>query len=408
MKVEVINTGSELLLGHTINTHLATLAEALFPLGLRIQRQTTVPDGNAIRDAVAQSLERSSYIIITGGLGPTSDDLTREIVADLLAAPLEFSDAVWRQIEAFFSRRNRQPTENNRRQAYVPQGAEPLPNPHGTAPGLWFDTKWKGEERTLILLPGPPRELNPMLYDHVIPRLRSRLQLPQPIQAIWSLVGLGESVVAEAVEDFLKNLSGVEYGYCARNGQVDIRLVAKENKPIEKAAAFFSEKFGERVFRSDGKPLELWIVQMARERGLTLALAESCTGGLIAHRLTNVPGASEILRGGWVAYTVEMKLEMLKVPARYIETYGVVSSEVASSMASKAREIADTDWAVATTGYAGPSGGTDRDPVGTCYVAWSNRRGTTEVERLFFPMDRESFKLRVAQCALDGLRMRIG
>ncbi len=407
MKIEVINTGSEILLGNTINTHLATLAQGLFPLGIRINRQITVPDGPAIGEALQEALHRADGIIITGGLGPTSDDITREIVAELIQAPLEFHDSVWQSIKDFFSRRNRKVPENNRKQAFVPRGAEILQNSHGTAPGLWILTKWEGKEKLLILLPGPPRELLPMLTDDVIPRLKAWKQWLPMIQATWSVIGMGESAVADQVETFLKNLGNVEYGYCARNGQVDIRLISAEKTPIESAEKFFLETFGTRVFRSDGQPIESIVIREAAIKQITIATAESCTGGLIGHRLTNVPGASNVFCGGWVAYSEAMKAEMLGIDPALIEQEGVVSGAVASAMAEAALRLSEADIAVATTGYAGPSGGTKQDPVGTCYVAWCVKGNKPDCERFFFPSDRENFKLRITQIALDGLRIRI-
>jgi nicotinamide-nucleotide amidase len=407
MKIEVINTGSEILLGNTINTHLATLAKELFPLGFRIDRQATVPDGSAIGQALREALHRADGIIITGGLGPTSDDVTREIVAETIQAPLEFHNTVWQSIKDFFSKRNREVPENNRKQAFVPRGAEILQNSHGTAPGLWIRASWEGKEKLLILLPGPPRELLPMLTDELIPRLKAWGQRPPIIQATWSVIGMGESAVADQVEMFLKNLDNVEYGYCARNGQVDIRLISDEKTPIESAEKFFLETFGTRVFRSDGHPIESIVIRDAAIKQITIATAESCTGGLIAHRLTNIPGASNVFCGGWVAYSAAMKAGMLGIDPSLIEQEGVVSGAVASAMADAALRHAKADMAVATTGYAGPGGGTKQDPVGTCYIAWSVKGNKTDCERFLFPLDRESFKLRITQIALDGLRIRI-
>lgn len=407
MKIEVINTGSEILIGNTINTHLATLAEALFPLGLRISRQTTVPDGSAIGDALSEALDRADWVFVTGGLGPTSDDITREILAEMLGAPLEFSPEIWQSIVDFFSIRNLTISDNNRRQAFIPKGAEALPNPHGTAPGLWMRANWKGKEKLLVLLPGPPRELRPMLHEQVIPRLKSLVDLKPIVKATWSVIGMGESTIAAHLETFLKELGDVEYGYCARNGQVDIRLISDQEAHMATAEKFFTQKFGTRVFRSDGNPIEAIVIREAAKKGLTIATAESCTGGLIAHRLTHVPGASNVLCGGWIAYTEAMKQAMLGVDPLLIKQEGVVSAAVAGAMVEGALTLSGAAWGVATTGYAGPTGGSARDPIGTCYIAWKAEGKTVDCERFYFPMDRESFMQRVAQIALDGLRIRI-
>jgi nicotinamide-nucleotide amidase len=407
MKIEVINTGSEILLGNTINTNLALIAENLFPLGIRIDRQTTVPDSPVISKVIQEALQRADGIIITGGLGPTSDDMTREILSEIIHAPLEFQEPVWKSIQEFFYKQNRDVPESNRKQAFVPRGAQILPNAHGTAPGLWICSQWENKDRLLVLLPGPPRELGPMLTNEVIPRLKARMQLQPTIQVTWSIVGIGESVVADQVETFLKNLDDSEYGYCARNGQVDIRLICKRDSLIERAEIFFRKTFGDRIFRSDGKTIESILIDSAINKQITIATAESCTGGLIAHRLTNVPGASNVFCGGWVAYSATMKETMLGIDPSLIVQNGVVSEAITTAMAEAAINHSKADISVATTGYAGPSGGSERDPIGTGYIAWCIKGKKTECERFFFPLDRETFKQRITQIALDGLRIRI-
>jgi nicotinamide-nucleotide amidase len=394
-------------LGKTLNTHLSTLAHALFPLGLRIQRQTTVPDGLSIGDALREAIPRADVIMVTGGLGPTSDDVTRETVSEVIQAPLVFNPSVWQAIVSFFSQRNRPVPENNRKQAFVPQGAEVLPNRNGTAPGLWIRSFLEGKERLFVLLPGPPAELQPMLCDEVIPRLKEWAKSPVLHEATWSVVGMGESAVAQQVESFLQELWDCEYGYCARNGQVDIRFISRCEKRIEEAEKFFKEKFGIRIFRSDGKPLESLVIAEANAKRIFIATAESCTGGLIAHRLTNVDGASRVFRGGWVPYSDVLKERMLGVDRSLIEEHSSVSAAVAAAMAEGALRFSQADLSVATTGYAGPSGGDQHNPVGTVFIAWSQKGMQTDCERLFLPMERESFKQRVAQIAIDGLRMRI-
>ena len=403
MRVEVINTGSELLLGQVINTHLRTFAEALFPLGLRVLRQVTVPDGPAIGDALRESFPRADVVLVSGGLGPTTDDITREVTAELLGLELVFDDGIMRAIAERFARRGIVMGDRVRREAMCPRGATVLANANGTAPGLYFPAGPQNPH--VFLLPGPPRELIPMLRDLVVPLLRSLVPPSETGMRSWRVVGLGESNVEELVGEQLLAL-GVELGYCARPGEVDVRVIGL---PAQLAAAesILQDKLGQHIAGEDQRPLEEVIVQALRERGETLATAESCTGGLLAHRITNIPGASEIYWQGFVTYANEAKTAALDVPAELIRQHGAVSHQVAVAMAKGALAKSGATYALSTTGIAGPGGGTPEKPVGTVYIALADRTQPPVVRRYNFPTDRATFKDLVTQTALDQLRLRL-
>jgi nicotinamide-nucleotide amidase len=412
MRLEVLNTGSELLLGSVLNTHVRLFAEALFPLGLRIARQTTVGDGEPIRIALAEIVQRTDIVLITGGLGPTTDDVTREAVADLFGLKMIHDPAVMTAIEARFARRNLQMSARNARQAERPPEATVLVNPFGTAPGLYLPPlAEKGvagkASPHLFLLPGPPRELRPMVADSVIPMLRKILP-PQPevVMRVLRIGGVGESLVEERAGERLLAL-GLELGYCARPGEVDVRLIG-DPATVAKAEAIVRAEFTTHLFSDDARELEAIVIQRLTALGETLATAESCTGGGLANRLTNVPGASAVFLQGFVTYANEAKTRALDVDSALIAAHGAVSREVAQAMAEGARRVAGTDHALATTGIAGPGGGTPEKPVGTVFIALATKNGPTIVQPQKFPTDRETFKQLTIQTALDLLRRTLG
>ena len=418
MKIEVINTGTEILLGGIINTHLVFLARQLFPLGLRIQRQVAVPDGEAIRDALVNSFARAEILLVTGGLGPTTDDITREITAELIGVELVHDPAVMQAIEERFARRGIEMTERVARQARVPNGAIVLPNPNGTAPGLYFNLEDNemvrhsipqgGITRHLFLLPGPPRELQPMFNDHVIPVLKTLLPAGEiPECRNYRVVGFGESNVEAVIGQQLLAIDGLELGYCARSGEVDVRVIGSK-AAVARAEEIILKHLKTHIVSTDSRSLEQVVVQLLASRRETLATAESCTGGFLANRITNVPGASDVFVQGFVTYANEAKSRSLKIDPQLIGTHGAVSAEVAIAMAENARSVAGTDYALSTTGIAGPGGGTEQKPVGTVFIALASKRGRTLVEKHAFPTDRENFKWLVTQSALDLLRRQPG
>lgn len=408
MRVEVINTGTELLLGQVTNTHLTYLGRELLPLGIRVQRQTCIPDGEQIGAMLQEAFPRADVLLITGGLGPTSDDVTREVISELLGMPLEPDESVLAHIREVFRRYGRNMPETNQRQAMVPRGSIVLDNPHGTAPGLYFPAQ-PGRHPHLFVLPGPPRELKPMFQAAVLPRLRALAGLTDasaPSHRNLRLLGLGESQVAETVEQPLQDIGGLEIGYCARLGEVDVRLIGPA-AAVARGEALIREAFPTHLVSTDGTTIEETLVRLFTERGLWLATVESCTGGLIADKITNVPGSSAIFRQGYVAYSNEAKSDLLGVPPNLIREHGAVSEPVARLLAEGALHRARVDHSVAVTGIAGPSGGTPEKPVGTVFIAQAAAGQPTFVRRFTFHLERIAFKERTARMALELIRRRV-
>lgn len=408
MRLEVINTGTELLLGQVVNTHLAYFGGQLLPLGLRIQRQTCIPDGHQIGDMLREAFARADVLLVTGGLGPTSDDVTREVIAGLLDLPLELDPAILAHIRALFRKFGREMPESNQRQAMIPQGSVVLDNPNGTAPGLYFPAR-HGAHPHLFVLPGPPRELKPMFERLVLPRLRELAGFhpgSEPCHRTLRIIGLGESHVAEQVDRPLHGLGDLEIGYCARLGEVDVRLIGAPAL-VDQGEELIRGLFPDQLVSTDGSTIEETVVRLLAERRLSLATAESCTGGLIACKITDVPGSSEVFRQGYVTYANEAKTQLLGIPSDLIQEHGAVSEPVARLMAEGALQRAGVDHSLAVTGIAGPGGGTPEKPAGTVFIAQAARNHSTFVRRFTFALDRLSFKERTARMALELLRRRI-
>jgi nicotinamide-nucleotide amidase len=403
-KVEILNTGTELLFGSVINTHLAFLAQQLFPIGLRVERQLTIPDGDSIRDAIIESATRCDVILVTGGLGPTSDDITREIVAELTGRPLQYDDSILQRISERFKVRGLKMTDRTARQAYVPEGAAALPNDHGTAPGLHIPAR-NGIPH-LFLFPGPPRELRPMFNTYALPILRSLVGNHDLHSITYRTTGLGESQVERMVGERLLAIPGLELGYCARMGEVDVRVIGPESA-VKAASDLIESELEPYIVTTEDKELEDIVVGLLTARQATLAIAESCTGGLLANRITDVPGASLVLMEGNVTYSNESKMRTLSVPSELFSTAGAVSEEVARAMAEGALKRSATTYALSTTGIAGPDGGSAEKPVGTVFIGLASRGSATLVEQEFFPTDRPSFKRICTQHALEMLRRKI-
>jgi nicotinamide-nucleotide amidase len=412
MRVEVINTGTELLLGNVTNKHLAFLGQALFPLGLRVDRQVCVPDGPAIGSALEEAFGRADLVVVTGGLGPTSDDITRDLVAELLHRPLANDPQVLQTIQDFFTRLGRPLNAAIARQAQVPDGATVLDNAHGTAPGLYLPPTLLPDGRQsphVFLLPGPPRELRPMFSGQVIPMIERLLPAGEtpPGCCIYRCVGIGESAVEELIGAALAKIGGLEIGYCARLGEVDVRCIGSDEM-LERAKAVISPALSSHLLAPDAGSIEEMLVHRLTATKRTLAVAESCTGGLLAHRITNVPGASRVFLAGLATYSNGAKCALLGLEAALIERHGAVSREVAAAMAAGARQVTGADFALSTTGEAGPESGSGR-PVGTVFVSLADPAGGAPmVEEHFFPTDREAFKQRTCQAAFDLLRRHLG
>ncbi len=396
MRIELVNTGSELLLGFTVNTHLNYIARQLARIGLRLERQTTVGDGHGdLRVVIAEALARADVLLITGGLGPTSDDCTRDIVAELLKLPLARDEVTANAIRERFRRRNLSMPEQIMVQALVPQGASVLPNRNGTAPGLAVSQAGK----LVILLPGPPRELKPMFEEYVLPLLPAGTAMDC---RVFKVAGLPESIVEQKVAPRLADLPDLELGYCARPGEVEVRVIATPATNDE-AEHRIRTALGQRIYGVGDELLEQVVVRLLTQAGKTLAVAESCTGGAIANRLTNVSGASAVFLSGWVTYSNLAKMRDLGVREVALQQFGAVSEEVALAMAEGARQRGRADYALSATGIAGPTGGTPEKPVGLVFIGLATPDGTT-VERHSLSFDRETFKWFVSQAALDLLR----
>ena len=423
MNVELINIGSELMLGRVLNTHQQWLCRRLADLGYTVTRQVAVADtGHDIETAVRESLSRADLIITTGGLGPTSDDITRDLIAQLLGRKLLEDARIVQHIEQFFALRKRPMPPSTRIQAMVPEGAIVLPNPHGTAPGLAIKVQDASGLSTLnpqpstppwlIMLPGPPRELRPMFNDAVAPLLQQ--VLPRGGQIVCRTlrtIGMGESLVADQLEGPLRSFvqRGMDLGYCARVGQVDVRLVARGEqaseivREAEKVVRSHIEKI---IFGADDDELEAVVVHLLTARKQTLALAESCTGGGLSDRITNVPGASAVLIASLVTYANEAKEKFLGVRPETLAAHGAVSEVVAREMAEGARRATGADYALSVTGIAGPGGGRDAKPVGTVFIGFASADKTIVLKQ-FNPFDRETFKHVTGTQALEMLRRKL-
>lgn len=406
MNIEIVNTGSELMLGFVLNTHQQWLCRQFTDHGYLVSRQVAIADTAAqIKTAVSEAMPRANLIVTTGGLGPTSDDLTRDVIAELLGKRLVEDPAIVAHIESFFATRNRPMPAKTRIQAMVPEGATVISNANGTAPGLAMQTSngW------LIMLPGPPRELRPMFTNQVVPLLEKLFPRPEAfVCKVLKTTGVGESAVEEKVEPLLADLfkQGLEIGYCARVGEVDVRLVGRGpngSTLVAEAEKIVRHKMGSFVYGIEGEPLDTVIVRTLTANRKTLALAESCTGGFIANRITNVPGSSEVFLAGFVTYSNEAKEKFLGVRGETLKAHGAVSAETAREMAEGARARTGADYAISVTGIAGPGGGTPEKPVGTVYMALA-RNGETIVKQHKNSYDRETFKFTTSQQALDLLR----
>ena len=408
MRASLINTGTELLLGDVQDAHLAFIAREIFPLGLRIEERRTVPDTNAIGRTLAELLPAYEMLFVTGGLGPTSDDITRETVADLLGLELRQHPELLESLRRRLRLRGVKWTAGITRQADVPSGAQVLPNENGSAPGFYLKANLDPRVSSphLFVLPGPPRELQPMFRNYVMPILRSIAPSSAIEQRVYRVAGVGESSVEQAIGEKVLAIPGIELGYCARPGEVDVRIIGKP-ETIQQADAVIQTALGPSIFSTTDETLEEVVVRLLKKRNQTLATAESCTGGLIANRITNVPGASSVFIAGYVCYANQAKINMLNVDPKLIERHGAVSESVARTLAEHARACAVCDYALATTGVAGPTGGSPEKPVGTVYVGLASAELETIVKKFFFPTDRETFKQLAAQAAFEMLRRRL-
>lgn len=407
MKAEIIAVGSEMLTPDKIDTNSLFLTEELNKLGIEIVRKTVVGDDRALLlEAFRDALNRVPLTIASGGLGPTEDDLTRETVAELLGRRLVRNDAIVRAIEARFRSFGRVMPDTNVRQAMVPEGAEPLDNPRGTAPGLWLEDR----DRTIALLPGPPRELKPMFHEQVLPRLQRRVSQVRMYHRELRVTGLGESHVDSLAGPIYTRYPEVQTTVLASPGEVQIHLRVWTADSAHADALFADIERGldlaltDRIFSRDSSPLEEVVARELLKQNATIASAESCTGGLFAERLTTIAGSSAYFLGGVVCYSNEMKTAWADVSPEVIATKGAVSTEVAIALADGIRRRVGSTLGVGITGIAGPGGGSEEKPVGTVHIALASATGMRD-RALRFPGDREMIRMQASQAALDMVRV---
>lgn len=407
MKAEIVAVGTELLTPFFQDTNSLFLAGRLDDLGLAVSFKTIVGDDDRdLRRVLRAALGRSRLVLVMGGLGPTEDDRTREALAAVLGRRLVLDARVLGAIRERFRRGGAPMTAPNRKQAYILEGAEVLPNPNGTAPGLWLETP----RHWIALLPGPPHELRPMFDDQVRPRLAG-LAKGVTLRRVLRLTGIGESLMESRIKDVYADVpAAVTVTTLASPGDLAIHLVYRGPGPEGRAEGVLEPlerklraRLGAYVYSYDGETMEAAVGRLLRDGGLTLACAESCTGGLIGHRLTNVPGSSAYFLESAVVYSNGAKTRRLRIPAPLLEAHGAVSAAVARAMARGVRATSGADLGLAVTGIAGPDGGTPRKPVGLVYMALAEARGVT-VEKALFWGGREQVKFHASQRALNMVR----
>lgn len=410
---DILNTGSELVLGRTLNRHGAWFGQKLFLEGIEVRRALVLPDGPIIREEMARSLAEADVVLVTGGLGPTNDDLTREYACACLGVGMALDPVTYGRIEARLAARGRVCGENQRRQAMVPQGAIALANDHGTAPGLAFAGRLAlpGQKaRLLCLLPGPPRELHPMFLTHVLPLLREHFGAETTRRGIreYHFVGIGEGELAEKLDPLIEPIPGLEIGYCAHHtGTMELRLVG-DDTALAAGDAAVRPALGPEFYSDKDADLATALVGLLRQRGLTIATAESCTGGAVASAITDVPGASVVFGHGFVTYANGAKTGHLGVKQKELDNHGAVSEEVALAMAKGALAASGASIAISLTGIAGPDGGTEEKPVGTLWIGLARSDGFCLARRHRFLCDRATFKRLAVTQALDFARRHLG
>lgn len=406
MQAEIIAVGSELLTPDRIDTNSLFLTQRLNRLGIAVARKTVVGDQHAhVRDAFRCALDRCDLVVSSGGLGPTLDDLTREAVAELLSRKLVLNSSVLQNIEARFRRLGRTMPEVNKRQAMVPEGADLLENSRGTAPGLWLESAG----RIIVLLPGPPHELKTMFQEKVEPRLERLAGTTRLFYREMRTAGLTESEVEQRTAPIYTQYPDVQTTILTAPGEIQLHLRAwSSDHPaaehvLDEMIERISFALGENVFTSNGEALEEIVARELALNQATVATAESCTGGLLAERLTRIPGSSSYFLGGVVCYSNDLKTAWTDVPAELIESKGAVSPEVAQSLAEGIRRRIGATLGIGITGIAGPSGGSPEKPVGLVYIALADANGSRD-RTLRFPGDRERIRWHASQAALDMVR----
>ncbi|MGB9245563.1 MAG: competence/damage-inducible protein A [Candidatus Acidiferrales bacterium] len=406
MRAEIIAIGSELLTPYRLDTNSLFLTDGLNQVGIRVVHKAVVGDSlDDMRASFRQALDRADLVVACGGLGPTDDDRTREAVADLLGRKLELNDGVLRHIQELFRRFGRVMPEINRRQAMVPEGATVIPNPRGSAPGLWIEASG----HIVILLPGVPSELRAMFDQEIRPRLTRLGHDERLFTRDLRITGLPESEVEQRVSPLYALYPDTETTILASPPGIQLhprvwsRDPAQANQILDEMVKRMALALGEHLYSTEGETMEEVVARALTENRATIAVAESCTGGLLAERLTNIPGSSVYFLGGVVCYSNELKSSMVDVPAELIEAKGAVSPEVALALAEGIRKRTGATIGVGVTGIAGPGGGTPEKPVGLVHIGIADERGPRE-RRFQFPGDRERIRMHASQTALDSVR----
>lgn len=408
MKCEIIAVGTELLLGNIVNSNARYLSERLAELGLDVYYHITVGDNlNRLKEVIEQALTRSDVIITTGGLGPTDDDLTKEGVAAALGVKLVAHEESLKKIEEMFKATGRPMPECNRRQGYIPEGAKVLENNNGTAPGIMAEK----DGRVVVMLPGPPKEMMPMFDEQIFPYLKVKSKHIIKSKTL-RIVGVGESKVQELLQNIFDEQINPTVAPYAKDGEVHLRITAKVEKEDE-AGALLSEMerriadiLGDNIYGYDDESLEYIVYKLLKAKNMTVAFAESCTGGMISGRITNVPGVSAVFMDSIVTYSNEAKMKFLDVKESTLKQFGAVSGETAVEMAEGIRRVSGTDFGVSVTGVAGPDGGTKEKPVGLFYIGIASG-DKVEAHRFLFPSSREKVRWNATTRALDLLRREL-
>ena len=400
MNVVVLTIGNEILTGNTKNSNFEWIGQHLTGIGCNVTSQWTVAD---IHDSIILSLtdllhQKPDMLIVTGGLGPTEDDVTRKALFQFVGTDAEFDDDYWKELQERFTQFGIDIPESNRNQALIPKKGDVIPNPVGSARGCKFDI----DGTILIALPGVPVEMEAMMTKSVIPIIKDMGITPTTIKTIRT-TGIPESALIETLEPVLKKKHQCTLGFYPSIYGVDIRFSHREPKPVSVLASQLTGILGDVIYGNDKERLEDVVVHLAKEKSKTIATAESCTGGLISHRLTEVPGSSSVYLGGMVVYSNDAKVNLLEVENSIIQKHGAVSEETAASMAVNVRKIFGADYGISITGIAGPTGGSPEKPVGLVYIGLANGKDIA-VKKFRFGKNRKRNKLRVSQAGLNWLR----
>lgn len=407
--IKNISIGDELLIGQVINTNAAWLGEHLSEAGFHLDSSLTIGDSEkAILNAFDACMD-ADLVLVTGGLGPTADDITKPTVCKFFDTELEFCQAAYDNLVSLFKRRGFKMSERNRGQAMLPKSCEYVPNTYGTAPCMWLEKNGVA----FVFMPGVPFEMKGIFTDELLPRIKERFQAIPYEKRVIMTTGIGESFLADKIKDWEYALPDfLSLAYLPQYGMVRLRLSGRHedarllHETLDREVAKLVDLISEYIFAMDDQSIERTVFDLLKNKGMTFASAESCTGGNIAHVITLIPGSSEVFKGTAVTYATSMKTKVLGVPAETIKEFGVVSQEVVETMATGVRNLMEADFGVATTGVAGPSGGTEENPVGTVWISVASAKGVVS-KRFNFGKDRENVINRATIAAYEMLRQQI-